>query len=797
MARRRIGDPDLRPLVDRLARLFLEEGSVNAVQRRLADELADDRSEGYIHANRIHTILGEDPDKSINPSTLEAIETAVDRLPAASVTAGPVEDKLRAEVATRWVDAESESPLTATNERAQSIGNAIGAPAAVVRLLAEKLHPVPAEPVVQRVTAGNDQGGSPAPDWSFQDEASERCVALLQARPDAKIGLVLPTGGGKTRVAIRILLQILAHSKSSNSTVVWVTHRRHLRNQASRELQRATVSGTPDLPPRAAALLADRVEFCMVGKLGETLERLGSDVALVVVDEAHHAAAVSYQPIFEAPGLRGLFLTATPNRTDGLSIGVDQIAYSTTYRDLFDRGVVVEPKLEQITIDGFDWSIEATVEELADYLLEEASDTFAKTLVAVSRLVNAGALREALLRRLPSDHVLAEDDIVSVGGGQTSNGLDVQTFLDEFGSKPRGILIATSQLLGEGFDDPSVDTAVVTYSTSSIVDLMQVAGRCMRYAPGKTAHVIQVRDSALAYHWEQGWLYQDIADVLRPRLETVPYAGPDDLAASIREILDHHNVDPVVADAIAADAAEATPGDTYSMLLTGLPYYGRRENFDQDAAWSAIFVTPPDRHEFLRVFNAFSAENAYVKDRKTFLEKYLPVDPSRGSKWTRHIDMLAAMSAAGAELRAERTSSTNSRPANFEHGTSYLKYFTFEFQPVVPAMLDSFLSDAVNRDELITRFLQDPERWEMAAKAPLPLGGSRACLLPAEGAAWAVEQRHALKARLQDADRAVGFEVVAAWRAGLDDGGNWPQFLLDRFELLVSGAGWGSLTVEL
>ena len=53
---------------------------------------------------------------------------------------------------------------------------------------------------------------------------------------------------------------------------------------------------------------------------------------------------------------RGFFLTATPNRTDDLPIGIDEIAYSITYRELFERGVIIEPTIEDpLTIDGFDW----------------------------------------------------------------------------------------------------------------------------------------------------------------------------------------------------------------------------------------------------------------------------------------------------------------------------------------------------------------------------------------------------------------------------------------------------------
>ena len=53
---------------------------------------------------------------------------------------------------------------------------------------------------------------------------------------------MIPTGGGKTRIAMRIGLRVLAESKRDDALVLWVTHRRHLHRQARRELQRALKS---------------------------------------------------------------------------------------------------------------------------------------------------------------------------------------------------------------------------------------------------------------------------------------------------------------------------------------------------------------------------------------------------------------------------------------------------------------------------------------------------------------------------------------------------------------------------
>ncbi|MDX6608856.1 MAG: hypothetical protein QOF85_781 [Solirubrobacterales bacterium] len=797
MVRRRIDDPEIRPLIDRLATLFLREGSVNRVQQLLVAQLADDRSEGYVHSNRLHALLSEDPAKSVNPSTLRTIETAVERLDPEGEGSIPASAAaLKDEVAGRWPGTVASVPGGTSAERIRHLAAEINVPPGVVSLLLD----AGTADAGDRSAARRDTTIATvrSPDWSFQDTAYERCVRALAGGPNEKVGLVLPTGGGKTRLAIRIMLQVLDRAESENPVVVWVTHRKQLRTQATRELQRAINLGTPDLPAHATALLAGQVEICMVSKLAETLDRHAGRVALVVVDEAHHAAAESYRPIFDRTPQRGLFLTATPNRTDSMPIGVDQIAYATTYRDLFDRGVIVEPVLDELTIDGFDWNLAERVEELAAYLLDEAGDRFLKTLVVVSRVENAERLHEALLRLLSSDHVLNEEDIGFAHGSGSSTGQGIQDFLDEFQARPRGILIATSQLLGEGFDDPSVDSTVITYPTQSVLDLMQVAGRCMRYAPGKhKAFVVQVRDSALTYHWEQGWLYQDISDALRPRLETVPFTGGRDLETTIADILTSHNVSRPVRKAALEAASNLDVNDRFSLLLTGLPYGGPADRFDVDAQWGAVFVTPEERDLFVRVFNGYSERYTEINDKKAFLEQYISVDHQPGSRWRRYMDMLAAMEAAGTERRGETFALASSRPNNTETGTTWLTYITFVYEPALPIDLEAFLADAVNRKEVADMFLDDPTAWSLAVKAPLPLDGSLAALVSDAGADWVERERKALRSHLGSADQRQTFGALAAWRTELDGESPLPQFMLDRFELLLADEGWTHFALSL
>ncbi len=139
----------------------------------------------------------------------------------------------------------------------------------------------------------------------------------------------------------------------------------------------------------------------------------------------------------------------------------------------------------------------------------------------------------------------------------------------------------------------------MTYATGSLIQLMQAAGRCMRYMPGKQrATVVQLKESALAYHWEQRWLYQDISDALRPRLDDVSYSEFDEFAATVEDRLGRYRVGRRAAEAVRAELATVETGDRVSLLLTGMPYDGPAERFDTEAEWGAVLVTPSNREVF-------------------------------------------------------------------------------------------------------------------------------------------------------------------------------------------------------
>jgi Type III restriction enzyme, res subunit len=729
MARHTLSEPRVQLLVDSLTSLTLELGSVNAVAELLSGEDEDSQ----IYPNRLHGLLTGDPARSVNTATLEAIEGRL-----AATATHPRDRQREAEERgriTQSVAAEALAGATYDDvlvRVAERLGYPLGVIQHVVGGTAARV-PMP-------TTARNHS----TPDWSWQETAVDRCVRALRKSPRHKAGLVIPTGGGKTRIALTVALRWLSAQASSSDLVLWVTHRHHLRTQARRVLQKL-LSENSNLPEGASELFTARIQFAMVQDLETAIAEFGSNTSLVIVDEAHHAAAPSYAPIFNEMAVPVLSLTATPNRRDELPIGIDEICYTITYRELIDRGCLVEPSFEPpLDFPNLSWYQPGGLDDLADYLLDRAESDFTKTLVVVALQSRAESLHQALLDLLAArqGHVLTIDNIGYVHGLGTSGPGSPSDFLDEMLAWPRGIVVATGQLIGEGFDDPGIDSVVVTYPSTSIGHLMQVAGRAMRMSPGKTkANIVQVRESPLDYHFEQRWIYQDISDELRPSLVDYTYGNAAELQLSVRRLLIAHRVNEVVTARIISELSTLAAGEKVNIMLSGLPYWEGREAFDAKANWGGVAVTESNRAAFLGIFNAISYRTDDLKEAESFLKTTIRRETFPGSTWRSYIDLIYAMEYARREIHGAEYAGASNRDYIKPVGTTWLRYATFTYAPMVPAELDAFLSDTINRSGLIAQYQEDSERWNAALKVQLPLAGAMAYLFDTDQMQWFVTKR--------------------------------------------------------
>ena len=544
MSRTSVLSEKIRELQRALVALFLRSGSVNKLCVLLNELLVNDGVTQKVYPNRLHALLSNDVMRAVNAKTLALIEKAVALSDWQKMNSEPeFAASISADVEHHW------AMSAKTRGEIQKIGSELSIPSVVVEYLlhkAGKITDQTADDTNLDINAipKKPKPSNGAPDYSFQDLAVKRCRVALHKTLGRRVGLVTPTGSGKTEMAIIIGLQELHDSPRKDTKVIWITHRLTLKAQAHKRLQKMLKRGVVGIPGEASSLLANRFEFIMVGDARDCIKKEAGNVELIIIDEAHHAAAGSYDPIFESlPPMPVLALTATPNRTDGLPIRIDEIGFTITFAELVERNVILMPEFVEFPLPEFEWT-EQMVEDLADHLILNTNDKYGKVLVITSNIEHVEDFYNALLKKLSEEdgHALAPEDIGFLHSKANSTGQDSQSFIDAFTIKPRGILVSAQMLL-EGFDDPQIDTVVITYRTSSLIALMQAAGRGVRHAPGKkAAYVVQARDDRTAYYFEQRWLYQDISDFARPHLEYIDYRNSEDLLVKLKAQLEAHNV---------------------------------------------------------------------------------------------------------------------------------------------------------------------------------------------------------------------------------------------------------------
>ena len=176
---------------------------------------------------------------------------------------------------------------------------------------------------------------------NYQETIRDRVVDMLvrNGEGDDKRGMIsLPTGSGKTRVAVQAVVEAML--EGFNGTVLWVADRDELCEQAVqawRQVWSAIAKGGGELrisrmwagqrvpPPTDKRHVVVATIQTLRTKLVDspTDMRFAQDITLVVFDEAHRSVAPSYTAVMEQIGLTRwkreeepylLGLTATPYR---------------------------------------------------------------------------------------------------------------------------------------------------------------------------------------------------------------------------------------------------------------------------------------------------------------------------------------------------------------------------------------------------------------------------------------------------------------------------------------------------
>lgn len=312
----------------------------------------------------------------------------------------------------------------------------------------------------------------------------------------------LPTGTGKT-----VLFSAMASSAlKRGSRVLVLAHRDELLTQAADKMHQfdeALDAMTVGLV-KAEVDQHDRpVVVASVQTLGREarLARIAEPFQLIIVDEAHHAAADSYQRIlrglgsFEDDGPLTLGVTATPQRADALSLETtfQEVVYHRDILWAIRSGYLCDLKGRQVRLEALDLTGVKTrggdyVEGQVAQALEAAEAPYHGARAWVRYAEGRKTIVFTPTIALAHDFAREMRTVAGVNAqalsGETPQDQRRQMLRDFASGDLR--VICNAQVLTEGFDEPSVECIMVARPTKSQPLYVQMVGRGTRLHPGKS-----------------------------------------------------------------------------------------------------------------------------------------------------------------------------------------------------------------------------------------------------------------------------------------------------------------------
>ena len=235
-----------------------------------------------------------------------------------------------------------------------------------------------------------------------------------------------------------------------------------------------------------------------ISRLGEVKDCI-KNYGMIIADECHHAPAFNYENILKTTNAKYVYgLTATPTRKDGHHPILFMHCGPIRYRDNakkqaekrpFDHYII--PRFTSLRVplnsDEKDVSIQELYSEIVDnefrnqQIVEDVLNSYQQgrnCIVLSLRIAHIELLAKKLREEVP-------DVVMLMGGMGTKTTREVFNRITDTPADKNLILVATGSFIGEGFDEPRLDTLFLAMPISWKGTLQQYAGRLHRLFKNK------------------------------------------------------------------------------------------------------------------------------------------------------------------------------------------------------------------------------------------------------------------------------------------------------------------------
>lgn len=362
---------------------------------------------------------------------------------------------------------------------------------------------------------------------NFQEKLKERMLSVLNCEGEkTRCVVTLPTGGGKTRVAVESFIEWMQLRFAEGKYLLWIAQSEELCEQAiscitdmwqdkefpeSLRVYRYFAGKTinEDQLIGGAVVASIQQLYSRVQNNDPVLIEFFKNCGAMIIDEAHHAVAPIYTTLINtAKSICGpeLFpicgLTATPGRSyDETTLLVDQFQAYLIKPELpeeyhenpllyfREKGYLAKP-IHKIYQSGREYEVDAEEMEFGDgdfqqEFLEVLANDEQRNYQIVERLLEIPKGKQTLVYACTVNHSEFLASVLNAAGRMAAS-ISANTpkasrrmYIDAF-KKGEIEFLLNYGVLTTGFDAPKTEYIVVCRPTTSVVLYEQIVGRGLR-----------------------------------------------------------------------------------------------------------------------------------------------------------------------------------------------------------------------------------------------------------------------------------------------------------------------------